>query len=291
MSEGQERIGVIGLGRMGQAMAGALSSAGWSVTGWNRSPLSADTHRQLAAVATVPQLSALVAQADVVILSLFDDAAVADVMEQLLALELRGRLVVDTSTVRPDTLAAFHEQARVAGAALVDAPISGGPEMVRARTAGIFLGGADADVERFLPVANVLAGSVRHLGPLGSGAAMKVVNNMLLMGCWQTLKEAVQVGRRAGLGAETLLDTLLAGPAANPAMRNRRDAILGLSEAVGFPVSGVLKDATVFMSVARDLGVPTPAIDAALTSFRDVAEAGFAANDLAAMAREALKQP
>ncbi len=203
--------------------------------------------------------------------------------------QLTGKLIVDTSTVAPDTLRRHEPAIRRMGAALVDAPISGGPEMLIAGTAGFYLGGGDADARRFVAVAEGLAGRILHVGPLGQGAAAKLMNNMMLMGLWETMKEAITLGRSAGLSAGTIIDVLSASPAASPAMKSRLPAIRGETDAVGFPVSGVLKDMAVVLRLARELGVGTPVIDAARASFQVAAERGFAESDLATVVRLALK--
>jgi len=188
-----ERVAVLGLGRMGSAIAVRLAGAGMRVTGWNRSP------RSVGGVPVAASLAEAVEEADVLVLSLFDDAAVREVLGLLAALPLSGRLVADTSTVAPDVMPGAAPALEAAGAAAVDAPISGGPEMVAAGRAGMFLGGAPEDVGRLAPIAAHLAAQAPHVGPLGAGAAAKVVNNMVLCGMWQTLKEALLTGTTAGV--------------------------------------------------------------------------------------------
>ncbi|WP_347313086.1 NAD(P)-dependent oxidoreductase [Defluviimonas sp. SAOS-178_SWC] len=277
-----ERIGVIGLGRMGRAIAAGLAGAGFDTTGWNRSPVDPSE----VSVPLAPDLASLVVASDIVILSLFDDIAVTEVMEKLLTLDLSGKLIADTSTVRPETLRGFAARLGTTGACAVDAPISGGPEMVAARTAGMFLGGAEADIDRFRPAAGAIAGAVRAVGPLGAGVAAKIANNILLAGSLQALKEAVQTGLAAGLDLRTLVTFLSEGPAANGFFRARLPEILGDSERVGFPVAGALKDIDLFLDVAGRLGVNAPATAAAKASFEAVADKGFAEQDVAMVIRD-----
>ncbi|MDO1580665.1 NAD-binding protein [Rhizobium oryzicola] len=123
------------------------------------------------------------------------------------------------------------------------------------------------------------------MGPLGHGAAAKLVNNMMLMGFWQTLKEALTLGRAAGLSAETMLDLLEGSPAASPAFKSRLPVIRGESDDVGFALSGVVKDARVITGLAEQLGVSLPAITASLASFVEADALGFGDADLATMVR------
>jgi 3-hydroxyisobutyrate dehydrogenase-like beta-hydroxyacid dehydrogenase len=124
---------------------------------------------------------------------------------------------------------------------------------------------------------------------LGDGASAKLVNNMMLMGLWQTMKEAIQLGGKAGLSPKTMIEILAGSPAASPAMKSRLPVILGQTDAVGFPVSGVLKDMDVVFEVAGRLGVATPAIEAACASFRQAAALGHNDADLGTVVRLALE--
>lgn len=279
------RIGILGLGRMGRALAARLAGQGFQVAGWTRSgaaPLAGAL--RITPCADIP---AITAAADILLLSLSDDAAVSGVIRDLLRGDLAGKLIVDTSTIGPDTLRSHAEAIHRAGGAALDAPISGGPDMVAAGKAGFYIGGAPADVARFQPVAAALADRIHHVGALGAGAAAKIVNNMMLMGFWEALKEALQLGKRAGLDLDTMLKILSTSPAASGAFQHRLPVLKGESDAVGFPVSGVVKDGRMFSRVAAMLQVETPAITAAMISFGAYDAAGHGDEDLARMVRAA----
>lgn len=279
------RIGILGLGRMGRALAARLAGQGFQVAGWTRSgaaPLAGAL--RITPCADIP---AITAAADILLLSLSDDAAVSGVIRDLLRGDLAGKLIVDTSTIGPDTLRSHAEAIHRAGGAALDAPISGGPDMVAAGKAGFYVGGGAADMARFQPVAAALADRIHHVGALGAGAAAKIVNNMMLMGFWEALKEALQLGKRAGLDLDTMLKILSTSPAASGAFQHRLPVLKGESDAVGFPVSGVVKDGRMFSRVAAMLQVETPAITAAMISFGAYDAAGHGDEDLARMVRAA----
>ena len=283
------RVGIAGLGRMGRAMAARLASQDFAVAGWTRSGITAALARDLriTAHATVADMAAA---SDIVLLSLSDDAAVTEIVGQLVRGDLTGKLIVDTSTVSPDTLRQLAGAINEAGGAALDAPISGGPDLVLAGKAGFYIGGAAADFERFRPAAEAMSNRVHHVGALGEGAAAKIVNNMLLLGFWGCLKEAVQVGKRAGLVAETMMKVLAGSPAATPLLAQRASVILGQSDEVGFTISGVVKDGAMFTRTAQQYGVAVPAIEAALASYRACERAGFGDADFAVMIRAAYSE-
>jgi len=278
-----DRIGVIGLGRMGGAMAARLVSQGVPVTGWTRSG------RAVAGVAQAPDLVALVGASDVLILSLYDDAAVAGMLDALLALDLAGRLVVETSTVAPNVLKSRADDFAVAGAHVVDAPISGGPDLVAAGTCGIFIGGAPEASARAKAALSALSPRIFHVGPLGTGLVMKTVNNALMQSYTAGLVEQLRVASRAGLSLETALHIVCGGPAGIPMVRDRLPKILGQDDSVGFPVSGVAKDNAVFQRVAADAGVETPTLKAAGAMLADAIAAGLSDADIAAVLARAYR--
>ena len=281
--DAMDRIGVIGLGRMGAAMAQRFAGQGVPVTGWTRSGRGPE------GLALAPDLPALVAASDLLLLSLFDDAAVAEVLDALLPLDLAGRLVADTSTVVPAHLTSRADRFAAAGAAVVDAPVSGGPEMVAAGSCGFFIGGPPEAAARAQAALAPLSQRIFHVGPLGTGLVMKTVNNALMQSYTAGLVEQLQVAARAGLPLDTALTILCGGPAGLPMLRDRVPRILGQDTSVGFPVSGVAKDNAVFRRIAADAGVATPTLDAFAAILAEATEAGLGGADMAALITRAYR--
>jgi 3-hydroxyisobutyrate dehydrogenase len=279
-------VGVIGLGRMGTAMAGRFSSQGWTVHAFTRSGIPDQRARELSLIPHATP-AGVAANADLVFLSLFDDAAVAEIVEALLQADIAGRLIVDTSTVRPAVLRELLPRIEAAGASAIDAPISGGPEMIASGSCGIFIGGTAENAGRAMPALEVLSNRIHHVGPLGSGLAMKVVNNTMLQGYWATLTEAVRIARKSGLPLELALSILSGGPAANPMFKSRVPRILGEDRDVGFSVAAAAKDSAVFVATAQDFGVDVPVLRLARKMFEGAAEAGLGEADIAAVIADA----
>lgn len=282
------KVGVIGLGKMGTAIAERLALKNFPVSAWTRSTVNTDWAEAHQITAHM-QLSSIAADCEILLLSLSNDEAVSSVLEKLLDGELAGRLVVDCSTVSPTVLTGFAPRLRQAGANVLDAPISGWPMMAAKGQAGLYIGGADADVVKFRPVAEALSNRIHHVGPLGQGMAAKIVNNMMLTGYWQCLREAMQVGQNLGLTSEKMLEILTGSPAANGVLALKAPVILGADIPASFTVSGVVKDLTMFNQVADQLGVDTPAIQAALDSFSAHLSKGFDDADFVSMINASLK--
>ncbi|WP_263298382.1 NAD(P)-dependent oxidoreductase [Rhodobacter sp. TJ_12] len=270
-----ERIGVIGLGRMGAAIAQRFGMAGAPVRGWTRSG------RTVPGVSGADSLAGLVAQSDVVILSLYDDAAVGAVLDTLLELPLEGRQIIDTSTVSPQIVQSRAAALTGKGARAVDAPISGGPELVRAGQCGIFIGGAEADAMAARAVLAPLSERIFHTGPLGAGLVMKVINNGMLQAYWAGLADLMPLARRAGLPLETVLTILSGGPAGLPALRDRLPKVLGQDDSVGFPARGVFKDNALFRQIVAAHGGHAPTLERLAAEEGAAQAAGLLDHDLA----------
>lgn len=286
----QERIGVIGLGRMGRAMAVRLAGQGAHVTGWTRSGFDPDEAAALGFAATA-SLEEAVAASDILLLSLFDDAAVSQILAQLSGMDLSGRLIVETSTVAPSVVREAASGIEATGGRIIDAPVSGGPEMVVAGTVGLFVGGAPEDVAHFAPVAARLSSRVVPVGALGAGHAAKIVNNVALNGAWQVMIEAKRLGSRLGLDLEAMVGFLQDSPASNPAFRARVPKILGQDREVGFTVAGALKDQDLCLGIASQVSESLPALAAARDHFANAVRDGQGDEDVAHVIPHSLRRP
>lgn len=284
-----ERLGVLGLGRMGAALAASASAKGFGVSGWSRSGGDKSMADQ-AGYHLSNSFEDAVQRSDQIWTSLFDDAAVTEVLKRLAGLDLTGKLVVETSTVGPDVCRHASMAIEAAGGRLIDAPISGGPEMVTAGTMGLFIGGAENDVERVMPVATHLSNRVSHVGPLGAGAAAKIVNNVALAGAFGAAVEAMQLGQSMGLPLQTMLSFLERSPGTSPMFKARVPAIRGDDDTVGFSVAGAIKDGEVFLAEAERRGVELRAMAAVFSDFKHAAEAGHGEKDVSALVRFVLSQ-
>lgn len=278
-----ERIGLVGLGRMGAAIGERILSAGAALVVWNRTPGRAEALTAQGAT-EAGSLMELAATCDVVLTILTDDAAleaVYDAPDGLLTDDVRGRLFVEMSTVRTNTIQRLSRNVVARGARLVDAPLSGSIVPARQGQLLALVGGADEDVARAEPVLNTFCRRIAHLGPTGSGTTMKLVLNLPMAIYWQGLAEALALGSQFGLELATMLELIGDSQVAIGALRPKIPAILGERGEVAFDVTGVRKDLLAMIETGQSLGVPMPAASAALISFMEATAAGKGAEDLA----------
>ncbi|MFG2793958.1 NAD(P)-dependent oxidoreductase [Streptomyces sp. NPDC048419] len=278
------RVAVIGTGRMGAAMTVRLRAAGFPVTAYNRTPAKAEATG--ATVAGTPREAATAA--DVVLVSLADDAAVRRVyggQDGIVAGLSGGTVVLETSTVGPETVIALSRGVEKAGAVLLDAPVSGSVSVVEQGALTVMAGGDAAALDRVRPVLDVLAAHVVPLGPLGTGAAMKLAVNSLLMGLNQALAEALVLAERAGVPRESAYEVFASGAAAAPFVRYKKDAYLHPDRVpVAFTLELVAKDLDLALALAERVGAPVRQASANRQSVGEAVEKGFGERDLSALA-------
>jgi 3-hydroxyisobutyrate dehydrogenase-like beta-hydroxyacid dehydrogenase len=281
------RLGFVGLGRMGAAMAPRLLGADRSLVVWNRDPARAAP--LVAAGATLASSPAAVSRAaEIVFVMVRDDAAAEAVYEGpegLLAGEPRGRLFVEMSTLRPATIARLEERARERGATLVDAPVSGTVGPARDGKLLAMVGAGADDLARARPFLDLLCRRVVHAGPVGQGARLKLVVNLPLAVYWQALAEALALGRAGGLDYRAMLETLQDSSAALAVLGLKTPAILGEPGAVAFDVASMQKDLLYMLETGSASGVPMPATAAALGTYAAASAGGLGGEDAVAIVR------
>lgn len=274
-------IGVVGLGAMGSRVARRLLDAGHDVVVWNRTPAKAGP--LVGAGADSGAAPADVAsRTDAVITMLADPDALRAVVEgpDGIASAAPAATVIEMSTVGPAAIS-WLASALPRDIDLVDAPVLGSIGEVEAGSLKIFIGGPAALVERWSPVLETL-GSPMHVGPLGSGAAAKLVANATLLGSLTLLGEAVALADGLGLAREAAFEVLGAGPLAAQAER-RRAALETGDYPPRFSLSLARKDADLIADAAAGSKVDLRLAASAVSWLADAEAAGYSERDYAAV--------
>jgi 3-hydroxyisobutyrate dehydrogenase len=277
------RVGFAGLGRMGCAIAAHLVRGCASVTVWNRTP--GRTAELEAAGAKVARSPAEVVQASDIVLSiLLNDTAVEEVYlgsQGLLAADCGGRVLVEMSTIRPETIRKLAAAVTARGASLVDAPVSGSLGPAREGKLLVLAGGEAADVERVRPVLELFSRRIVYTGPSASGTAMKLAIQLPIYVYWQALGEALGIGTRAGLAIDDMLAIIGDSPAALAMLKQKVPVVLGEDKSVAFTISSARKDLDVIAAAAKSLGVALAAGTATLASYDAATRNGWGEADVA----------
>lgn len=281
-------VAVLGLGRMGTAMARSLARAGLSLVVWNRTRDRAEAlGAELGArVATTPAEAASLA--DVTLTMLTDDAALEQVYrgsDGLLAGVRPGGILVDLSTVTPETIRSLAASAKAAGAALLDAPVSGSTATAETGQLTLMVGGDATDLERARPALAPLSTAIFHLGPVGSGSAMKLAVNTVIFGLNNALSEALALSEAAGIPREHAYDVLSASAAGSPFVGYKRAAFL---DPEGTPTAFSLrlaeKDLRLIAAFAAGLAISLPQAAVNLDLIRSAQAGGNEGRDFSFVA-------
>ena len=170
-----------------------------------------------------------------------------------------GGVLVDSSTVPPDTLASFEAAVRERGSGILDAPVSGSTKLAESGQLTIMAGGSAEDLERARPALELVARQVNHVGPLGSGAALKLAVNALIFAINNSVAEALVLAERAGIDRATAYEVFASSAAGAPFVGYKRDSFVDPDGTpVAFSIDLALKDLRLLVDLAERLGVPMP---------------------------------
>jgi 3-hydroxyisobutyrate dehydrogenase len=279
-------IGIVGIGRMGAAMAPRLLGLGHQVTVWNRSPAKAQALESAGAkVAASPR--ALAEGCDVILSILADAPAVEAAYFGAGGVgsgPLAGKLVIEMSTLRPQAQQSLATRLKALGAAVVECPVGGTVGPARDGKLLGFAGGSDEDFARAKPVLEQLCRRVEHVGPAGAGASMKLAINLPLLVYWQALGEALAIIRPLGLDPTRVMD-ILADTSGGPNVLKVRGATIakvmggGDAGAVTFDVDLIRKDLRTMIEEAAALGATLPVTQRALEVFDEASREGMGGED------------
>jgi len=292
------KVGVCGTGRMGSAIAQRLMSLGHEVGVWNRN--SAKTKPLVDAGAKLFSSPAdLIDGCEVTIVMLLNDAATEAVYRApngILKGQFAGRLLIDMSTVRPDTMKMNGASVLQQGAAFVEAPVGGSTGPAKEGKLLGLVGGSQANVARAMPILEQLCRRIEHVGELGAGSTMKLAVNLPLLVYWQALGEALAICKPLNLPADRLIDILSDTAGTPTAMKGRGAAIarvLGgapMGEAA-FGLSAAKKDLATAVQFGVSIHAELPVTASALACFEEAEAAGLGDADATAVSTRWIQRP
>jgi len=282
------RIAFLGLGIMGAGMAGRLLDGGFRVTVHNRSRERARALESKGArVAESPRAAA--SEADIVFSMVADDAASRatwDGEQGALAGVRAGSLVVECSTVTVRRVHELAEAAERVGCTFVDAPVTGS-KMQAAAGELLFLVGADhRALARIRPALEAMGKTILHLGPVGSGALVKLINNFLCGVQAASLAEAIAVIERSSLDRDRAVQAIVNGSPGSPVMKTLAGRILADDFSPNFYLHLLAKDMGYAIAEGQSRGVPMSTASTALDLLRSAMAHGDGDRDMAAVVEQ-----
>ena len=276
------KIGVCGTGRMGSAIAQRLMSVGHEVGVWNRNPEKTKPLVDAGAKLFGSPVD-LVEGCDVVVVMLLNDTAIEAVYRAqngILKAKLAGKLVVDMSTVLPDTMKSAGSAVLRQGAAFVECPVGGTVSPAREGKLLGLVGGSKPDVMRAMPILGQLCRRTEHVGDIGSGSMMKLAVNLPLLVYWQALGEALTICKPLNLPADRLIDILSDTSGTPTAMKGRGPAIAKVLGGAppgetAFGLTAAKKDLACALQFGASIHAELPVTASALACFEEAEAAGL----------------
>lgn len=273
--EKRERLGWIGAGHMGAPMAERLSQAGYALTvcGSGRRDLRPYAERIGAALAKDP--TELAKEADVIFTMIPDGKVLLSIADKLAEADLTGKVLVDMSTVDPDSSARAAGIIGQVGGAMLRAPVTGSTGMAETGTLGIMVSGAEEIYERCLPYLKVLGNRQTYLGGAEEARQMKILINMLLGDEMQALSEALVIGKKLGLPWEKMLDLIADSAAGAPLYSYKKEILKSMDFKPSSSVFNQHKDMKMAVALAKSVGVDAPSAQITMRMYDELMKRGM----------------
>jgi 3-hydroxyisobutyrate dehydrogenase len=289
------KVGIVGLGRMGAAMARRLRQQGFDVVGWD---VKTQANQAMAAdgllIAANPRDVAV--QSDAVISSITEDQGARKIFAGaagFLDVDIDGKLFIEMSTLQPMTGRELAPLVAARGARLIDAPVLGTIPQVQAGSLFAMVGGRAEDLERARPVLEKLTRRIVHMGGNGSGYAMKLAANLGLGAYIQAIAESLALGLQQGLALDLMVDVLQESATATGWLKAKAGVLKGNAGDTTLDIRTLRKDIMSAVATGALTGVPMPLAAGTLASLSAAVDGDYGDGDLAELPkffREAMLQ-
>lgn len=277
------KIGLVGLGRMGKAIFRRLREQEFEVIGWDVNA-AAVSELTKAGMQTAASAADLAAKVDVVLSIISADNGARQNFNGergYLETNIDGKLFIEMSTLQPTTVSELALAAEAHGARLIEAPVLGSIPTVLEGKLLVLAGGRAEDIDRARPVLEALSRRIVHMGPFGSGAAMKLAVNLGLAAYIQALAESLALGEQHGLSIDAMLEILCEAPTNNPWLRSKVDVLKGGDANMTLDLKTLRKDVASAVAMGALKGVSMPVSAGALASLSAAVASDWGDQDIA----------
>jgi 3-hydroxyisobutyrate dehydrogenase len=270
-------LGFIGLGIMGRGMTRNLLKAGHTVYVWNR---TASRMEELQADGAIPTTSPddLARRCDIIFCCVSDTPDVEAVLlgeNGVIHGAKNGTIVVDMSTISPQATRDFATKLYEKGIAMLDAPMSGGSEGAQKGTLSIMVGGDEAHFQTALPYFQAMGKTITHMGAIGAGQTVKLVNQILVVGNMLAVSEALVFAQAGGLDLQKTLQAVGGGAGSSWMLNNRGTQAIVRDFRPGFTIDLQQKDLRLVLEAADEMGIPMLATSLIFNLYRSLQHDGL----------------
>jgi 3-hydroxyisobutyrate dehydrogenase-like beta-hydroxyacid dehydrogenase len=285
------RVGFIGLGIMGSRMAANLRRAGFELTVWNRTRATADRWAEEHAAQVADNPAELAASCDRVITMVVDGPQVDSVLLGADGVATRARdapggngpLCIDMSTIGPAAARQIGDGLAQRGLGFMDAPVTGSSPKAEDGTLTIMVGGERADFERAQPLFEAMGELVVHVGPLGHGQMVKLINNAVAAINTAVVADALLLGKRAGVDLDALVRVMSAGSGSSAMLDLKAPAMRARDYTTLFKLEHMLKDVRLCLDEAKAIGYGSEFAENVADILGAAAEHGLGEQDFVAL--------
>ncbi|HMD51533.1 MAG TPA: NAD(P)-dependent oxidoreductase [Solirubrobacteraceae bacterium] len=285
-ADGHERVGFLGLGIMGSRMAANVARAGFPLAVWTHSPGKAEAWARSHGASALATPAEVAAGSDIVISMVVDGEQVASIMlgpGGVIEAARPGLLAIDSSTIAPPDARRIGAALTEAGAAMLDAPVTGSSPRAEDGTLTIMAGGPAEEFDRARPLLEEMGSLVVHVGALGQGQMLKLINNSLGAANAAAVAEALLLADATGIDLDTFQEVVASGSGASAQLQLKAEPMRRHDYTTLFKTAHMLKDVRLCLEEAQTAGVPFPSASHARDLLTATMGRGHGELDYAAM--------
>lgn len=279
------KVVVYGLGAMGRPMARNLHEHGLLIGVKNRTEGKAMSMNDELNLAEFEDDEDMFSQADCVLTCVAADDDLKAVVHDFIDHLKPGSVVIDCSTVSPNTARALADDLASRGVSFIDAPVSGGVEGAKKGTLSIMVGADREQYKRAAEIFAAIGSQITHMGRVGQGQATKAVNQVMVAGVAQAVCSALAMAEQCNLDMKKTIEVLSAGAAGNWFLDNRGTTMVNDEFNVGFKLSLLHKDLKICQATVKELGAQMPLIDDSLADYAQLMDMSHGNEDISALIR------
>jgi len=289
------RVGLVGLGRMGGAMGQRLATFGVQPLCWDQSE-QASTQAAARGLSLASCPRAVAEGSDLIITTITEDEGVRGLFTQsggFAEADLGGKLFIEMSTLRPQTVRDLLGMLEARGASIMDCPVLGTVQAAQAGQLVGLVGASEADLARARPLLEKLTRACAPMGPVGAGHAMKLAFNLAMASFINGVAEGLAMGAAQGLDLNKMMSVFLNSPLTNVVLQNKAENFLGNAAPLTLDIRTLRKDMQSALTAGASVGAPMGSTAAALAVLSSAVAAGWGdrdIGDLAPFVREFLMQ-